>query len=202
MSVLGIITVTAGRFVSEVPPAGECNHELCVDSKGGATSHHWLLPETSEIIFGGLASLIIFYALFKFGGPAIKKSFAARTEKIQKELDAAAADKSAAATEAAGIRAAKGDIAAERQRLLADAESQAAAVLEDGRARLAVEVADVEAKAAHDIAGAQSRVGDELRAEIARLSSAAVDHVVTGSLDDATQQELIENFIARVGASK
>ena len=74
-------------------------------------------------------------------------------------------------------------------------------MLEDGRARLAVEVADVEAKAVTDIASAQGRVGDELRAEIARLSAAAVDHVVTGSLDDATQQELIENFIARVGAS-
>ena len=147
-----------------------------------------MLPETAEIIYGGLASLIIFYALFKFGGPLVKKSFAARTEKIQKELDAAAADKSAAATEAAGIRAAKGDIAAERARLLSDAETQAAAVLEDGRARLAVEVADVEAKAVTDIASAQGRVGDELRAEIARLSAAAVDHVVTGSLDDHLHQ--------------
>jgi F0F1-type ATP synthase membrane subunit b/b' len=45
-------------------------------------------------------------------------------------------------------------------------------------------------------------VGDELRAEISRLSSAAVDHVVSGSLDDATHQELIENFISRVGAAK
>ena len=191
MNVLGIIA-TAGRMMSE---------EIVTDSNGDVTTHHWLLPETAEIIYGGLASLIIFYALFKFGGPLVKKSFAARTEKIQKELDAAAADKSAAATEAAGIRAAKGDIAAERARLLSDAETQAAAVLEDGRARLAVEVADVEAKAVTDIASAQGRVGDELRAEIARLSAAAVDHVVTGSLDDATQQELIENFIARVGAS-
>ena len=46
-----------------------------------------------------------------------------------------------------------------------------------------------------------SRAGDELRAEIARLSHAAVDHVVKGSLDDSTQQELIESFISRVGAS-
>jgi|JI10StandDraft_1071094.scaffolds.fasta_scaffold137325_3 F-type H+-transporting ATPase subunit b len=191
MSVLGIIATT-GHFVSE---------EFGIDADGNVTTHHWLLPEMAEIIYGGLASLIIFGALWKFGGPMIKKSFAARTEKIQKELDAAAADKAAAATEAAGIRTAKGDIAAERQRLLAEAESQAAAVLEDGRARLAVEVAEVEAKAASDIVSAQGRVGDELRAEIARLSSAAVDHVVTGSLDDATQQELIENFIARVGAS-
>ena len=202
MSVLGIITIAAGRLITEVPPKGGCNHELCVDSKGGATTHSWLLPETSEIIYGGIASLIIFWALFKFGGPAVKKSFAARTAKIQQELDDAAADKSAAATEASQIRQAKGDISAERERILADAQAQAAAVLEDGRARLATEVADAEAKATADIASAHGRVGDELRAEIARLSSAAVDHVVTGSLDDATHQELIENFIARVGASK
>jgi len=202
MSVLGIITIAAGRLITEVPPKGGCNHELCVDSKGGATTHSWLLPETSEIIYGGIASLIIFWALFKFGGPAVKKSFAARTAKIQQELDDAAADKSAAATEASQIRQAKGDISAERERILADAQAQAAAVLEDGRARLATEVADAEAKAVADIASARGRVGDELRAEIARLSSAAVDHVVTGSLDAGTHQELIENFIARVGASK
>jgi F-type H+-transporting ATPase subunit b len=195
MSVLGIIATT-GRIMGRV-----LEEEITLDSDGNVTTHHWLLPETAEIIYGGLASLIIFYALFKFGGPAVKKSFAARTAKIQKELDDAAADKSAAATEAAGIRTAKGDIAAERTRLLEEASTQAAAVLEDGRARLAVEVAEVEAKAVTDIATAQGRVSDELRAEIARLSSAAVDHVVTGSLDDATQQELIENFIARVGAS-
>ena len=41
----------------------------------------------------------------------------------------------------------------------------------------------------------------KMRAEIARLSVAAVDHIVTGSLDDATQQQLIENSIARVGAT-
>ena len=190
------IAVTAGRIGRWVS-----SEEVGIDSDGNVTTTHWLLPETAEIIYGGLASLIIFFALYKFGGPAIKKSFAARTAKIQGEIDAAAADKAAASTEAAGIRAAKGDIAAERARLLTEAESQAAAVLEDGRARLAAEVADVEAKAVTDIATAQSRVGDELRSEIARLSSAAVDHVVTGSLDDATQQELIENFIARVGAS-
>ena len=73
-------------------------------------------------------------------------------------------------------------------------------MLEDGRARLEAEMADVEAKAHAEIAAANSRVGDELRAEISRLSSAAVDHVVTGSLDEATHQELIESFIAKVGA--
>jgi F-type H+-transporting ATPase subunit b len=191
MSVLGIIA-NSGRFLAE---------EVVTDSEGNVVTHSPWLPETAEIIWGGLASLIIFWALYKYGWPPMKKFFNGRTEKIQKELDGAVADKEAAAAEAAGIREAKGDIAAERARILADAATQAEELLVDGRARLITEVADLEARSAADIASAQGRIGDELRAEIARLSSAAVDHVVSGSLDDATQQELIENFIARVGAS-
>ncbi len=189
MNVLGIIANT-GRVLSE---------EVVVDTDGNVTTHSWFLPETAEIIWGGLASLIIFYALYKFGWPQMKKSFEARTARIQKELDDAAADTSSAASEAAGIRQAKGDIEAERSRIMADAKAQAEVILTDGRARLVTEVAELEARSEADIAAARGRVGDELRAEISRLSSAAVDHVVSGSLDDATQQELIENFIARVG---
>ena len=187
MNVLGII-----RVMSE---------ELHYDDEGIVT-HHPILPETAEIIWGGIASIIVFVMIVKFAGPAIKKAMKDRTAKIQKELDDAAAAKSSAADEAVQIRQAKGDIGAERTRLLAEAELQAAAVVEDGRARLVQELADIEAKAMADIEAGHGRIGDELRAEIARLSNAAVDHVVTGSLDDATHQELIESFIARVGASQ
>lgn len=186
MNVLGIVRITA---------------EFDFDSNGKVVSKHWLFPETAEILYGGLASLIIFAVLIKFGGPAVKKAFAARTERIQAELDGAANARQAAEVEAAQIRQAKGDIEAERARMLAEAEEQAALVLSEGRARLDQEVAELEARATADIATAGTRVADELRAEIARLTSAAVDHVVTGSLDDATQQELIESFISRVGAS-
>lgn len=147
MSVLGTIVRLAG---------GE---ELHFDSEGIVT-HSPLLPETAEIIWGGLASLIIFGLLVKFAGPAIKKSLAARTERIQKELDGAAEAKSTAAAEASQIRQAKGDIQGERARLLAEADAQAATVLEDGRARLAQELADMEARADAEIAAAGSRVGE------------------------------------------
>lgn len=157
-------------------------------------------PEGYEILFGVPASLLVFFLLWKFAGPAVKKGMAARTAKIQAELDAGEADRVAADAEAEQIRTAKGDIAAERARLLAEADTQAAALLEDGRARLTQELAELDARAAADLTAAAGRSGDELRAEIARLSSAAVDHVVTGSLDEATQQELIESFIAGVGS--
>ncbi len=188
MSVLG----------SLIRPMAECG----IDSNGDCVSHSPILPETPEIIWGGLASIIIFSLLIRFAGPAIKKSMTARTARIQGELDGAADARTSAAAEATQIRAAKGDIAGERARLLADADAQAAAVLEDGRVRVEQELRDIETRGAAEIAATGNRAGDELRAEIARLSNAAVDHVVTGSLDDATHQELIESFISRVGASR
>lgn len=176
--------------------------EVVLDSKGQVVTHSWIFPEQAELIYGVLASCLIFAALIKFAGPQIMKAMAARTARIQKDLDSAAQDKASAASEAAGIRQAKGDIAAERNRLLADADSQAASVLAEGRARLATELTELEARAQAEMAASANRVGDELRAEVARLSVAAVDHVVTGTLDAATQQELIENFISRVGAAR
>lgn len=168
----------------------------------GARSEHWLWPADAELIYGTIASLLIFAALFKFAGPAVKKAMAARTERIQAELDESAAAKATAEAEAAEIRRAAGDIESERQRLLAEADDQAAALLAEGRARLEQEVADLEARADADIAVAAARANDELRAEISRLASAATDRVLaSGVLDDQTQQALIENFIAKVGAS-
>jgi F0F1-type ATP synthase membrane subunit b/b' len=164
-------------------------------------THSKFWPEGYELLFGIPASLLVFFLLWKFAGPPVRKGMAARTAKVQAELDAGEAARVAADAEAAQIRQAKGDIAGERTRLLAEADTQAAALLEDGRARLGQELVDLDARAAADIVVAAGRSGDELRAEIARLSSAAVDHVVTGSLDAATHQELIEQFIAGVGAS-
>ena len=167
-----------------------------------ARSIHWLWPADAELIYGSIASILIFAALYKFAGPAIKKAMAARTERIQHELDESAAAKTAAEAEAASIRQAAGDIDAERQRLLAEAETQAEALLTDGRARLEQEVADLQARGESDIAATAGRANEELRAEISRLAATATDRVIAGGVvDDATQQTLIEDFIARVGAS-
>jgi signal transduction histidine kinase len=50
------------------------------------------------------------------------------------------------------------------------------------------------------ITRAAGRGADDLRADISRYSSRAIESCVVSSLDDVVQQELIEGFIARVGA--
>ena len=167
-----------------------------------ARSVHWLWPEQAELIYGTISSLLIFGLLWKFAGPAVKKAMSDRTERIQDELDTSASAKAEAESEAADIRKAAGDIDGERQRLFAEADVQAQALLVEGRAHLEREVAELEARAEADIVSAGGRVNDELRAEIARLSNAATERLLAGgAIDDATQQDLIEGFISKVGAS-
>lgn len=165
-------------------------------------THHWLLPETAEIIYGGLASVLVIGALFKFAGPMIKKSLTARTERIQGDIDNARNTRTSAEVEASRIRTALGDINIERERILAEADAQAIAVLTEGRTRVAAEMADIEAKAMSDIANAAGRVGDELRAEISRLSAVTIERVVASTVNDSVRQDLIENFISKVGVSR
>ncbi len=162
-------------------------------------THSWIWPEGYEIYFGGLASIIVFSLLFWKAGPFVKKAMADRTARIQKQLDDASGALELADADAAQIRGAKGDIDGERTRLLADADASAEHVLSDGRSRLLADIADLEAKAETDLALIASRSGDDLRAEIARVSVATMDALVAEHLDAPTHQALIESFIEKVG---
>lgn len=190
MIAAGLNHIAAGLLEAESVPN---------DGKGSTSLSPYFAP-LKEVVIGGLATLIVFALLWKFAWPAISKGMQARTARIQKELDESAAARKQAESDAAQIRTSLGDVDGERTRLFADAEAQAAALLEDGRTRISQDVAEMELRAEADIAAAAGRGADDLRADIARFSGQAIESSVTSSLDDATQQELIEGFIARVGA--
>ena len=174
-----------------------------IASEGGAAqTPSAFFPEAAEIIYGGLASVMVIGALVKFAGPMAKKSFADRTARIQADIDSARDARTRADDDATRIRSALGDIQSERARILADADQQAAALVADGRARVAAEMADIEQKALADIATASGRAKDDLEAEIKRLARAAADRVIAQSMNDSTQQALVEGFISNVGAAR
>jgi F-type H+-transporting ATPase subunit b len=168
----------------------------------GTVSLHPIWAPLKEVIIGGLATLVVFALLYKFAWPAIKKAMNDRTAGIQSDLDASAEARAKAEQDAAEIRQALGDIDAERTRLFAEADAQAAALLEDGRSRLDAEIAELRERAEVEIANTASRGTDELRVEIARYSSTAIEDVVRSTIDDAAHQDLIEGFISRVGAGQ
>jgi len=164
-------------------------------------THSWIFPEGAEILWGTLSFLVVAFLLWKYGWPQAKQMMANRTARIQGQLDEAASAKASADEAAASIRAAKGDIEAERQRMLADADEQAARLLSDGRARLEQEVADLQSKATTELESVQGRLQSEVQAEVADVAARATDTLVAGALDDELQQQLVEDYIARVGAA-
>lgn len=169
------------------------------DGKGSTSLSPYFAP-IYEVIIGGLATLIVFALLYKFAWPAIAQAMRDRTARIQGDLDSSAAARTQAEADAAEIRRSLGDVDGERTRLFADADAEAQALLDDGRVRLEQEVAEMEVAAEAELAAAAGRGADDLRAEISRYSSRAIESSVVSSLDDSTQQDLIEGFIARVGS--
>jgi F-type H+-transporting ATPase subunit b len=159
------------------------------------------LPETSEIIWGSLAFFIVLAILIKFAAKPIAKSLRGRTEKIANEIDAAARARSDAQAEIARVRQNLADVDAERTRILATATETAERMRVEGIARNDAEVADLEARADADIETLRGRATTELQAQVAAWSSEATERIVLASLDDATTQRLIEDYIAKVGAS-
>lgn len=180
---------------------GEGTEGIAEEEHEEFEAHHPWLPETKEIVFGGLAFLIVLAGLVKFAGPVIRKGLTARSDRIGRELTDASTARTEAESRAAQIRSAKGDIDGERRRILADADAAAERLLVEGRARLDDEVAELESRADAEIAGAGGRVSSELQAQVASMSLQTAERVVTAHLDAATQTDLIESFIARVGAT-
>jgi F-type H+-transporting ATPase subunit b len=174
---------------------------LLVAAEDPTQTHHWLWPETAEIIYGGIAIVLIYVALWKFALPPMKKALAARTARIQKQLDDSAADTAAAEAEASRIKASLRDLAADKARILETARADAERMKLEGAARNDAEVAELETRAEADIASAASRLESEIAAQVAVLSGEAADRIVADRLDNATKKELVEQFIANVGAA-
>jgi F-type H+-transporting ATPase subunit b len=161
-----------------------------------------LFPEPYEIIYGGAAFFIVFGFLTWKGLPAIKAGMAARTERIQGDLDAAEAQR----TEAEGVLTAY-------QAQLADARTESARIIEEARqaadevkanlqAKADADIAELRAKAAADIAAAKAQATADLRGEVTALAIGAAEQVVGRNLDEATNTALVEQYIDQVGANR
>jgi F-type H+-transporting ATPase subunit b len=159
-----------------------------------------ILPATNEIIWGSLAFIILFVAMWKWAYPAIRKAMEDRTAKIQADLDAADGARQEAEELRAQYDAQLADARAEANRIIDEARQQAEAVRTERIAAIDQEIADRRAQAEADIAGARARAEAELRTQVATLAIGAAEAVVEQNLNDETNRQLVENFIDRVGA--
>ena len=158
-------------------------------------------PETKEIVWGGMAFLIVAFMLWKFAGPAIKKALGDRTERIQRDLDRAAGARSEAEAQAAAISSGLQNLGQEQARIRSDAQEAAAIMEREGRARIDAEAEEHQAKAETDLEAARRSAGADLQQQVVVLALDATDRIVERSLTPEVHTELVERYIAKVGAS-
>ena len=187
--------------VSEEELREECIHIL---EEGGVVDDcheapNPILPETNEIIWGGLSFLILLAGLWKFAFPAMKQGLADRSAKIAADIDAAEEAKAAAVAKAAEYDAKLADAKSEAARIIEEARQDADAYRADKRAEADAEVARMKEQAAADVEASKAQILADVRGEVANLAIGAAEQVVGASLDRDANVALVEQFIDSVG---
>lgn len=185
--------------------AEECIHLLEEGGNEPADCHEapsQLLPEPNEIIWGGLGFLIVFFFLAKFGLPQIKSTMNERTERIRNDLDSAEAQRAEADHLLAEYRAQLNDAKAEAGRIIEESRQVADQIKGEQEARLQEELAELRTRAVADIEAAKVQAMSDLRGEVAQLAIGAAETIVQRNLDEATQTQLVEQYIDQLAARR
>lgn len=160
-----------------------------------------LASDINEVIWGSLAFFVLVALVAWKAGPAIKAAISGRTDRIRDELAAAEAERSEAEATLSAKAADVPDVGSEQTRIRAEAEETAARLKTDMAAKAESDAAALVARAQSDVTTQRGQALADMREEVARLTRDATEAVVTSTLNDSTQADLIDQYISQVGQS-
>jgi F-type H+-transporting ATPase subunit b len=208
MSVVFIGGIASAQEGSNLPKGSddattECIKKIADKSVGGEggtiddcqKAPSPILPQPNEIIWSVISFAVLFFLLWKFAYPGLKKGVADRSERIRTDLDAAEQAKADAEGVLVQYRAQLADAKSEAARIIEEARQQADAIKREQEQRLQGELAEMRSRAAADVEAAKAQAMADLRGEVAQLAVGAAEVVIERNLDAATQQQLIDNYI-------
>ena len=159
-----------------------------------------ILPEVTEIIWGGIAFVVLLALMQWKLFPAVKRGMDRRAEKIRSDLDAAEQARSEALEVKAGYEAELADARAEAGRIIDAARDDAEQVRSDLLARAEEEASELRRRADSDVESAKRQALSDLQGEVAEIVVGAAENVIGKNLDHDAQMQLIESYINDVGA--
>jgi F-type H+-transporting ATPase subunit b len=155
-----------------------------------------LLPDTAELVVGGLAFLVVLYVLSKILLPNIRKTLEERTDKIDGGIKRAEEAQAEAQRTLEQYRTQLADARHEAARLREEAREQGAAIIAELREQAQAEARRI-TDAAHQQIEADRRVAiAQLMEQIGQLSVSLAGRVVGEALeDDARQRRVVDRFL-------
>lgn len=161
-----------------------------------------ILPAANELLYGTLAFVIVFAVLAKFAFPALNKMLAARTEKIQGELEKAEQTRVQAETELSDYRTQLAGARDEANRIIEESRKTADQLRRDLQAKAEQEAQATVARASEEIRAERDRVFQELKSQVGEIAVELAGRVVGKSLDKGAHDRLIDEYIEQVAASE
>jgi F-type H+-transporting ATPase subunit b len=159
-----------------------------------------ILPELNEIIWGGLAFLVLLVVMVRYGFPAVNSAMTARAEKIRTDLEAAETARTGAEEVKRQLEAERAETRAQVASIIDEARQEAVVVKADLQARAEVDIAELRQRANAEIAAARQRALADLQSDVAEVVIGAAERVVERNLDLETHRQLIDQYIATVGS--
>lgn len=160
-----------------------------------------LVPEANEIIWGGAAFIVLLFAMWKWGLPAVRNMMHVREERIRTDLERAEGAKAESEQALQQYQAQLAEARTEAGRIIDEARQAADRVGQEVKARAEEEAREIVARAQADISLQQERALSELRTEVADLSISLAERIVEKNLDRTTQMQLVDSFIEEVGSN-
>lgn len=160
----------------------------------------WLPSDLNEVYWGSLSFFVVAFLLVKFAKAPAAKFLSGRIEGIKATLDQAEQARLSAESDRDSIKAALADSDAEAAKIIQHAHADAEQLGRDTSIRAERDALQVAERSAADLVTTQQQTESDLAGELSRLSLGAAERVVESSLDDATQQRLIQAYIDQVGS--
>lgn len=158
-----------------------------------------LVPHWPELIIGAIAFLIVFAALAKVLMPRISKTLEERTDAIEGGLKRAEDAQAEAGKVLDQYRAQLADARHEAARLREQAKEEAAQIVAQGRADGAAERERLIASAQTQIEADRQQALTALRAEVGTLAVELASRIVGESLaDEARQARMVDRFLGEI----
>lgn len=160
-----------------------------------------ILPELNEIVWGGLAFIVLLGLMWKFGLPPVRKMLKDREDKIRGDLERAEQARVEADTLVEQHRQQLAEARTEGSRIIEQARQEAEEVRRSLVSKAESDAAEIRARAAEDIKFATDRAMSELQGRMVDLSIELAEKVVEANLDRDRQLALIESYINQVGSN-
>ena len=205
VAAIALVGVVATPGVAQAKPKGEAEEEciklledgMKIDDCQEAPS--LILPAGNEIIWGGLAFVVLLLVMWKYALPPVRNMMKQREDRIREDLERAEQARTEAEGELANYRRQVADARNEAARIIEEARQSADEVRRQIQSQAEADAAETRSRAQEDIRLATDRAQADLQGRVADLSIELAEKIVERNLDRDTQLALVESYIGQVG---